>query len=146
MGLAIKEAYLGRKLGNPPFGCVIVTKKCEIISKAHDSVKEDKDMTSHSVTNAIKKACRKIGPDLNGCTVYSTCEPCPMCFGAIWLSRAKTIVFGSYMDDVIKYSKNKVREMNVSAGQLNKMSGSEIQIIKELLRDQCIALWTDLYV
>lgn len=141
---AIKSAYDGKAKGENPFGCVVVGGNGKIVATAHDTVKNDNDLTSHSETNAIKIAIKKLGRDLSSCIVYTTCEPCPMCFGAIWLSKIKTIVFGSYMYDIDNASNGKVRVLNISVEKLNQMSGSENEIIKEIMRDECINLWKNL--
>ncbi len=143
MKLAIKEALIGKKEGEPPFGGIIIDKKGGIIARAHDTVIKDSDMTSHSETNLVRLACKKLGPDLSGCTVYCTCEPCSMCFTALWLAKVSIVVFGSYVSDVLKATDNKQRELNVSAEFMNQKSGSQIKLIKEVLREECIKLWDD---
>lgn len=140
---AIEEALVGKEQGQKPFGCVVVNKKGEIIAQAHDTVIKDSDITSHSEVTAIRMANQKLGLDLSGCTVYTTCEPCPMCFGAMWLAKVDTVVFGSYMSDVVKITNGKMRQLDISAEQLNQQSGSKIKVIKEVLRNECRALWDD---
>lgn len=141
MCIAIAEALVGVKEGEPPFGSIVVDKNGNIVAQAHDTVRQDRDMTSHAETNVVKAACKKLGPDLSGCEVYTTCEPCPMCFTAIWLSKANAIIFGSYMSDVLEITGPSQRELNVKAEQINELSGSQIKISKEILRDECGKLW-----
>ena len=143
MKIAIKEALVSKKEGEPPFGGIIIDRDGNIIAKAHDTVVKDSDMTSHSETNLIRLACKKVGPDLTGYTVYCTCEPCPMCFTALWLARVDTVVFGSYISDVLKITGERQRELNVSVETMNKQSSEQIKLIKEVLRDECIKLWDD---
>ena len=70
--------------GGGPFGAVIV-KDGEIIAGSSNSVTIDQDPTAHAEVNTIREACRKLGTfDLTGCTIYTSCEPCPMCLGAIY--------------------------------------------------------------
>lgn len=143
MKIAIEEALIAKKQGEPPFGGIIVDKKGNIIAKAHETVIKDGDMTSHSETNLVRLACKKVGPDLTGYTVYCTCEPCPMCFAALWSAKVSTVVFGSYVSDVLKATNNKQRELKISAEFMNQKSGSQIKLIKEVLREECIKLFTN---
>lgn len=143
MGIAIKEALKGKKESEPPFGGIIADKSGKIIAKSHDTVVKDHDMSSHSETNLVKIASSKIGPDLSGCTVICTCEPCPMCFTAMWLAKVSTVVFGSYISDVLKLVGNRQRELNVSAEFMNRKSGMQIKLIKGVLREECIKLWSE---
>lgn len=82
-----------------PFGAIIV-KGGEVISAASNSVTPDKDPTAHAEVNAIREACRKLDTfDLSGCTLYSSCEPCPMCLSAAYWARVDKIYFaGSRVD------------------------------------------------
>lgn len=141
MKFAIEQALVGKKEGEPPFGGIIIDRTGKIVAMAYDTVVRDNDLTSHSETNLVRQACKKVGPDLSGCTVYCTCEPCPMCFTALWLARIDTVVFGSYISDVLKMTNGKQRELNVPAESMNKQSGKKIKLIKEVLRDECIKLW-----
>mmetsp|Transcript_19208 Transcript_19208/g.22935 ORF Transcript_19208/g.22935 Transcript_19208/m.22935 type:complete len:191 (+) Transcript_19208:115-687(+) len=93
---AAEEGFLGVKLGDGgPFGCVIV-KDGKVIGKGHNEVLKQKDPTAHAEIVAIQKACKHLGViSLAGCDIYSSCEPCPMSFGAIYLSRLARLVYGA---------------------------------------------------
>jgi tRNA(adenine34) deaminase len=143
MRIAIKKAHLGEKRGEPPFGGIMIDKNGRIIAESHDTVVKNNDMTCHSEFNLVKIASKKIGPNLSGCTVICTCEPCPLCFTALWLSKVSTIVFGSYISDVLKLTGEKQRELNISAEFMNKKSGSQIKLIKEVMRKECIELFAN---
>jgi len=94
MKSALKEAVKAFDKGDVPIGSVIV-KDGKIIAKAHNSIEKDKSSLMHAEMKAIKKAQKKIGDwRLNGCTVYSTVEPCVMCISACILSRIDRVVFG----------------------------------------------------
>ena len=94
MKTALKEAVKAFDKGDVPIGSVIV-KDGKIIAKAHNSIEKDKSSLMHAEMKAIKKAQKKIGDwRLNGCTVYSTVEPCVMCISACILSRIDRVVFG----------------------------------------------------
>lgn len=85
--------------GGGPFGAVIV-KNGEIISETSNSVTLDNDPTAHAEVNAIRKACKALNSfDLTGCEIYSSCEPCPMCLGAIYWSRLDALYFGNTKKD-----------------------------------------------
>ena len=76
-----------------PFGALVV-KNGDIISEASNRVTSDNDPTAHAEVLAIREACRKLGTySLEGCTIYTSCEPCPMCLGAIYWARPDAVVF-----------------------------------------------------
>lgn len=79
-----------------PVGCVICDADGKIIGRGRNRREENSDATAHAEIEAIKEACNKIGDwRLEGCTLYVTLEPCPMCTGAIINSRIPTLVFGA---------------------------------------------------
>ncbi|MGM0626505.1 MAG: deaminase [Bacteroidota bacterium] len=95
MKKAIQLAKDNIPSGNGPFGAVIV-KDGEIISEAVNEVTRNNDPTAHAEVNAIRKACDKLKTfDLSGCEIYSSCEPCPMCLGAIYWARLEKLYFAS---------------------------------------------------
>jgi tRNA(Arg) A34 adenosine deaminase TadA len=100
----IKEAIaLSRKgmLNNDggPFGCVIV-KDGVIIGRGWNQVTSTNDPTAHAEVVAIRDACKQLGTfQLDGCEVYTSCEPCPMCMGAIYWARPKKVYFASTKND-----------------------------------------------
>ena len=95
MGLALQEARRAAKIDEVPIGAVIV-KDDEIIAKAHNLRETLQDATAHAELLAIRQACEVLGTwRLIGCTLYVTLEPCPMCAGAIILSRVDRLVFGA---------------------------------------------------
>jgi tRNA(Arg) A34 adenosine deaminase TadA len=85
--------------GGGPFGCVIV-KDGQIVGKGHNQVTLNNDPTAHAEVVAIRDACTKLGTyQLTGCDVYCSCEPCPMCLGALYWARPQQIFFASSRDD-----------------------------------------------
>ncbi len=85
-----------------PFGCVIV-KDDTIIAEEHNKVTSTNDPTAHAEIVAIRKACDKLGSfQLDDCIVYTSCEPCPMCFGAIYWARPKMVFFACTKKDAAK--------------------------------------------
>lgn len=96
MQLAIDEAFVGmRKDDGGPFGAVIV-KDGEIIAIGHNEVIKTNDPTAHAEIVAIRKATKLLGRfDLSDCEIYSSCEPCPMCFSAIHWAKMKKLYVGA---------------------------------------------------
>ena len=93
---AIEEARKALLKGEVPVGAVIV-KDNEIIARGHNRREERNNALSHAETEAIYEACKVLGSwRLDGCTMYVTLEPCPMCAGAILNSRIKEVYFGAY--------------------------------------------------
>lgn len=88
--------------GGGPFGCVIV-KDGEIIGKGNNRVTSNNDPTAHAEVTAIRDACKNLNSfQLEGCIVYTSCEPCPMCLGAIYWARPEKVFFGSSKTDAAK--------------------------------------------
>jgi len=85
-----------------PFAAVIV-RNGEIIAEAANSVTTTNDPTAHGEINAIRAACKALRSfSLEGCEIYSSCEPCPMCLAAIYWARLEAIYFGSNQQDAAK--------------------------------------------
>jgi tRNA(adenine34) deaminase len=98
MKVFMKEAYAQAEKaydsGEVPIGAVIV-RRGKVIAAAHNMRESQKDPTAHAELLAIRQACEVLGsPDLRGCDLYVTLEPCPMCMGAIILARINVLVFG----------------------------------------------------
>lgn len=99
---AIEEAYRGVDCGDGgPFGAVVVCND-EVLVSCHNMVLNRTDPTAHAEVTAIREACKKLGKiELSECEIYASCEPCPMCFGAIHLSRIKRLVYGAKAEAAI---------------------------------------------
>ena len=93
---AIDLARNGMQSGNGgPFGCVIV-KGDTIVSEGCNMVTSSNDPTAHAEVVAIREACKTLGSyQLSDCEIYSSCEPCPMCLGAIYWARPKRVIFAN---------------------------------------------------
>ncbi|SEE48750.1 nucleoside deaminase [Prevotella sp. lc2012] len=128
--------------GGGPFGAVIV-KDGEIIAGSSNSVTIDQDPTAHAEVNTIREACRKLGTfDLTGCTIYTSCEPCPMCLGAIYWARISRIYYGNTRKDArdIDFADDFIYE------ELDKPLTKRTVPIIPLLRDEAIRtfrLWQE---
>lgn len=95
--IELSEESVGK--GGGPFGAVIV-RGDEIIAEASNSVTIDNDPTAHAEVNCIRKATHRLGTfDLAGCDIYTSCEPCPMCLGAIYWAHLDRIFYGNDRKD-----------------------------------------------
>jgi tRNA(Arg) A34 adenosine deaminase TadA len=100
MRQAIAASLKGMRKGEGgPFGCVVV-KDGKIIGRGNNRVITQNDPTAHAEVVAIRNACRRLAHfQLEGCTVYTSCEPCPMCLGAIYWARPARIVYACTRED-----------------------------------------------
>ncbi len=137
MKLAIEEARKGFNSNHGgPFGAVIV-KDGEMIANAHNKVLGTNDPTAHAEILAIRKACALLGShDLSDCEIYSTSEPCPMCFSAIHWSRLKKLHFGTTRDDVagIGFDDSLIYDILSGKAQVVQMESINAD------RDSCLGL------
>ena len=86
-----------------PFGAVIVDREGNIISEGNNKVLKEKDPTAHAEIVAIRNACKKLNTyDLSNCTLYTSCEPCPMCLSAIIWANIKEVYYGCTKEDAGK--------------------------------------------
>ena len=130
------EAIKDAKKNKHHFGAVIV-KDGKIISKT--GKRPHGDPRFHAETQAILKATKKLkSKHLKGCTLYSTCEPCPMCFYMVWITHISKIVYGANLQDTFKYG---FEEIDIGTDELNKKGGNRIRIKKGFLRDECLKLF-----
>jgi len=96
---AISLSVEGQEKGGGPFGAVIV-RDGKIIARSSNSVTTDNDPTAHAEVNAIRMAAKHLNTfDLSGCEIYTSCEPCPMCLGAIYWARIDSIYYGNSRED-----------------------------------------------
>ncbi len=102
MKRAIQLSIESVNKGGGPFGCIIV-KDEKIVSEGSNKVTSTNDPTAHGEIVAIREACKKINNfNLNGCELYSTCEPCPMCLSAIYWARIDKIYYANTRKDAQK--------------------------------------------
>ncbi|MDP3042621.1 MAG: nucleoside deaminase [Candidatus Omnitrophota bacterium] len=138
MRLAMAKAQEGISQGQTPFGACIV-KKNKVIACSHNLVWKSNNITAHAEMVAISSACRALKTiDLSSCTLYSTCEPCPMCFSACHWARISRIVFGCGIKDARNFGFN---EMAVSNLKLKKLIKSKIKITSKVAEKENIALF-----
>ena len=103
MRKAIKLSIENIDKGGGPFGAVIADKEGEIIATGVNRVTSNNDPTAHAEIIAIRTACKKLDTfDLSGYDIYSSCEPCPMCLGAIYWAHIDNLYFGNSKKDAAK--------------------------------------------
>ena len=144
---AIRMANGARKNGDYAIGALTV-KDGEIFTLGENRVKLDNDPTAHSEIVAIRKASQKIGSrHLEGITLYSTHELCPMCTSAAIWAKMEGIISGAYIEDMTAYRKanpNKQwlwRTIKVNPNYLVDNSEENIFLIRGFMRDECLKLF-----
>ena len=137
LSVAAKEALRGiRKEDGGPFGAVIIRKN-KIIAKGHNTVLKSHDATCHAEINALRAAFKYLRePFLTGCVVYTTTEPCPMCFSALHWARVKEVVYSTTIEDVFRLGFN---ELHIPAPFMKKKGKSPIKL-KKVKNLDCINL------
>ncbi|TFG61869.1 MAG: nucleoside deaminase [Spirochaetales bacterium] len=132
MSIAVNEAEEGIKRNHGgPFGAVIVHKG-KVIAKAHNCVIHSNDPTAHAEMLAIRKASRKLKRfDLSDCELYTSCEPCPMCFAAIHWAKMKTMYFGCTREDAAAIGFDDKYIYDVLGCKTDELQVEQIQIDRE---------------
>lgn len=140
MQLAIEKTKEGIQKGQTPFGACIV-KNSRVISCEHNIVWASTDITAHAEINAIRVACKALNTiDLSGCVMYTTCEPCPMCFAACHWARIEKIYYGASIADAQQAG---FHELTISADTMRELGKSEVGIQKDVLNNECVQLFDD---
>jgi tRNA(Arg) A34 adenosine deaminase TadA len=141
MRLAIDKARAGIAAGQSPFGCAISLHD-QVVAVAHNTVWQTTDITAHAEINALRQACGTVGEILlKGAAVATTCEPCPMCLAALHWARVGTVYYGATIADAQDAGFN---ELQLPAAELVRLGRSGVQLVPNVLRDQCrelFALW-----
>lgn len=138
MRAAIKQAKKAEEIDEVPIGCVI-TYEGKIIARGYNKRKKEKSTLAHAEIAAIRKACRKMGDwRLEGCTMYVTLEPCPMCAGAIIQAR---------MDRVVMATDNAKAGCAGSVLNILEEPGFNHQTIvtRNVLHDECSSMLTGFF-
>lgn len=130
MKLALAEAKKASDLEEVPIGAIIVCNG-QIIARAYNRKTLDNVATYHAEVLVIEQACRKLGTwYLDDCVLYTTVEPCLMCTGAIIQSRIGKVVYGA---------------RNEAFGYLSKIEDSKIEVISNVMKDDCSQILTDFF-
>jgi guanine deaminase len=134
MMLALEEA----KKGDSPYGAVIV-KDNEVIAKGHNTVKRDSDPSAHAEINVIRSLTTKTrNHSLEGYSIYTTGEPCPMCATACVWTGISEIVYGASIQDLIAVNQSQI---NISCEEVIAKGFRNIKVTKGLLREECVQLF-----
>ena len=135
MRQAIALAVENIKNGGGPFGAVIV-KDGKVVATGANRVTANNDPTAHAEVSAIRAACTKLGTfDLSGCVIYTSCEPCPMCLGAIYWAHLDKIYYGANQYDAaeIDFDDSFIyRELELAPEKRNKP-------VENILHDEALA-------
>jgi len=135
---ALEACRCGVEAGQSPFGACIV-RDGHVVAQTHNHVWLDTDPTAHAEVQCIRQACRALGTiDLTGCVIYSTTEPCPMCFGAIHWARITRIVYAASIADARSFGFN---ELGISNDKMKQLAGSPVEMIGGLMRDEALGLF-----
>jgi guanine deaminase len=138
MRLAVDIARQGIAAGQSPFGSAIV-RGGHVLALAHNTVWRDHDPTAHAEVNAIRQATTAAGViDLRGATLYTTCEPCPMCLAAIHWAKIDRVVYGA---DIADATAAGFGELQMPAAELARRAGSPVIVEQGSLRDECRELF-----
>jgi tRNA(adenine34) deaminase len=138
MKLAIEQAGIAEENGDVPIGAVIVHKN-QIIAKAYNQREQLKDPTAHAEIIALTQAAAALESwHLNGCTMYVTLEPCPMCAGALVLSRMDRLVYGC---DDPKAGAVKSLYNIVTDSRLNH----RLEVVSGVMADECAKQLQDFF-
>ena len=136
MRMAINEARKGIRAGHGgPFGAVIV-KDGVVVGKGHNQVVKNNDPTCHGEVMAIHKACKTLKTfDLSGCELYTTGEPCPMCFAAILWANISKVYYGCNIIDT--------EDIGFRDKVFYEMQGHLDEMVIELDRKACLKLYAE---
>jgi tRNA(Arg) A34 adenosine deaminase TadA len=135
MRLAIEEGRKGESEGNRPIGSVIVSGG-RVVGVGRNTVESECDPTNHAETVAIREACGKLGvTSLDGATLYTTMEPCPMCQWAIVIAGISELVLGARHADFAPHDYG-----DYSVERLLAMTGRRMSVVTGILQEECITI------
>ena len=139
----MNEALLEAKKGDLPYGAVIV-KDGDIIIRGHNTAQTDNDVTAHGEINALRAFTQKYGYALDALknyTLYTTCEPCPMCAAAcVWAGVSK-VVFGASTQQLIDLG---TKQIDISCQNVAEKGFQSVEVIGGVLADECLELFKQL--
>lgn len=138
MTRAIELAKMGVEMNlGGPFGCVVV-KDGEIVGEGNNRVTTSNDPTAHAEIIAIREACKTLSAfQLDGCTIYTSCEPCPMCLGAIYWARPEKVFFACTREDAAEIG----FDDDFIYRELTKNNEERELILSELMRDEALEVF-----
>jgi tRNA(Arg) A34 adenosine deaminase TadA len=123
-----------------PFGASIVhTKSGDLLVRALNAVRQQNDPSAHAEVRAIRLVARRLKQvSLSGYTLYTTCEPCPMCMSAALWAGLDRVVYGATIEDANRHC----NQIQIGATEVAARSDMECKVDGPLLRDECYALFT----
>jgi tRNA(adenine34) deaminase len=134
MQLALEAA----KKGDAPYGAVIV-KDNKVVAVAHNTVKQDSDPSAHAEINAIRILTAKLKKSsLNGYSIYTTGEPCPMCAATCVWTDISEIFYGASIQDLMEANQSQI---NISCEEIISKSFRNIKVTRGVLRKECLDLF-----
>ncbi|MDJ0633053.1 MAG: nucleoside deaminase [Xenococcaceae cyanobacterium MO_188.B29] len=136
----MREALAEAQKGDLPYGAVIV-KDDEIVIRGYNTAQTDSDVSAHGEINALRAFTQKYGYSLDaleGYTLYTTCEPCPMCAAAcVWAGVSK-VVFGASTEQLINLG---TKQIDIPCKIVAEKSFQNIEVIGGVLADECLELF-----
>ncbi|MFQ5914798.1 MAG: nucleoside deaminase [Nitrospinota bacterium] len=136
MALAIEEALAGARAGEQPYGAVVV-RAGEVVVRTHSLANSSLDPTAHAEVTAVRKAAAKLRtPVLKDCTLYASCEPCPMCCGAILFAAIGTLVIGAPSDEQMRAFGRPKR--TYTAEKLAESMNVKLEVIRGVLERDAV--------
>jgi len=141
--MAAIVAFTARSLPTPhprPFGAAIVhTKSGKLLLRALNAVRQESDPSAHAEVRAIRLATKRLKRlSLAGYTLYTTCEPCPMCMSAALWAELDRVVYGATIEDANRHC----NQIQISATEVASRSDISCLVDGPILRDECYALFT----
>src|SRR6187549_4057131 len=139
--IALSQSGMANNEGGP-FGCIVV-RGDEIVGRGNNKVTSTNDPTAHAEVTAIRDACKNLGTfQLDDCEIYTSCEPCPMCLGAIYWARPKVVYYANNRQDAadIGFDDSMIYDEMAAAIEQRKIP------IQSLSRDEAIKVfnaWKD---
>lgn len=141
MVIAIEEARKGLQAGEQPFGAV-VARDGQVICQARSLKVSTSDVTAHAETLAVKYASQKLRQRiLTGCTFYATCEPCPMCCGAILNAGIETLVIGARYARLTDVPSLAFSFRDYTVERLAELTGLKLKVISGVLEEECVEMY-----
>ncbi|MFP4563933.1 MAG: nucleoside deaminase [Spirochaetia bacterium] len=140
MEAAVEEARNGLEhLHGGPFGAVVV-RNGKIIGRGHNMVLSTNDPTAHAEMLAIREASQKVNSfDLSDCVIYTSCEPCPMCFAAVHWAKMRKMYYGCTKEDAAKIGFDDEYIYKVFRGTAEKLQVETVQ----LHRNACLVPFSE---
>lgn len=143
MELALRQAEAALRMGQTPFGAVVLDQDDTVIGEGHNRVRADLDPTAHGEVVAIRAAWRRLGawPRLAGGTLYSSCEPCLLCAFVITQIGLKRVVFAARGTDVPTYRPLLGADLSVAASWVNAQDDwPRLEVVGDVMRDRALKI------